>query len=365
MQWIHVLMLLAWAAGWVLLFRVPRLPRRDDAEAPDGEVTIVVPARNEEATLPLLLGDLALHRPPGARVVVVDDHSEDRTAEVAGGFDFVEVVSPPPLEPGWVGKSWACHHGARRAPPGALVFLDADVRIHTDVVARAVAEQARTGGLVTLWPYHAVQRPYEHLSALFGVVSLMAIGCGSLIPDRRTRAGLGPFMATTTADYATVGGHEAIRESVIEDFAIARRYEAAGLPVRNFGGGRDTSFRMYPGGFRSLLDGWTKNYGLGAFAIAPWRLALILLWLAVSIGIFKWGGKVGKPIPTAVLGLYMVQMGVMFKQVGRFGVLDALVYPLHVVFLVLVFLRSLWRTYVLRRVTWRGRSIPTGPSRNV
>ena len=95
----HIFCLIAWGLGWVLLLRVPRLkPSPKAAPREDRGITIVIPARNEAERLPHLLGDLAASRPIDARVIVVDDHSEDDTAELAGQFGFVEVLRAPDLE---------------------------------------------------------------------------------------------------------------------------------------------------------------------------------------------------------------------------------------------------------------------------
>jgi 4,4'-diaponeurosporenoate glycosyltransferase len=60
------------------------------------------------------------------------------------------------------------------------------------------------------------------------------------------------------------------------------------------------------------------------------------------------------------LGMFTVQMAVQLRQVGNFGVIDALLYPVHVIVMALLFARSLWRTYVRRTVRWRGRDVPVG-----
>jgi 4,4'-diaponeurosporenoate glycosyltransferase len=293
-------------------------------------------------------------------VIVVNDGSEDDTAAIARGFDFVEVIDASALRDGWLGKTWACHTGARQVERGTMVFLDADVRLHHDAVARAVAQRQKQGGLLTIWPYHTVEKPYEQLSCMFNVVSLMATGAGSLLPPKRPRAGFGPFMVTTTEDYATVGGHESVKGSVIEDFALTSRYSAAGIRVTNLGGGRDVRFRMYPDGFNSLLEGWTKNYGSGAWSLPFLRVAAIIFYFTFSIGVITWGGGVEiRNIPRIYYGLYVIQMFIMFRMVGGFSVWNALLYPMHVLWLGAVLLRSVWHTHVRKRVTWRGREIPT------
>ena len=114
-----------WLLGWVLLWRVP-VPAGADPTRPP--VSVVVPARDEEANLVVLLGSLVPQVGPGDEVIVVDDQSSDATVEVAHAGGAV-VVAAPSLPSGWAGKQWACHTGAERATNDILVFLDADTRI--------------------------------------------------------------------------------------------------------------------------------------------------------------------------------------------------------------------------------------------
>jgi 4,4'-diaponeurosporenoate glycosyltransferase len=100
------LLAVTWIIGWLLLWRVPRLPPASSA-APGGRVSVVVTARNEAGRLPGLLAALAVQTRPADEVLVVDDDSEDETRAVAaaGGAD---VIAAPPLPDGWTGKTWAC-----------------------------------------------------------------------------------------------------------------------------------------------------------------------------------------------------------------------------------------------------------------
>jgi 4,4'-diaponeurosporenoate glycosyltransferase len=346
-----------WVVGWLLLFRVPRLPPRTPADAPLGPVTVVIPARNEEANLPLVLGDLAATRDAGVRVVVVDDGSEDRTAAVAGGFDFVVVLRAPPPEPGWIGKSWACHLGAARAGEGTVVFVDADVRFRGDALARVVATCRREGGLVTVWPRHETERLYERLSALPTLATAMSVGIGSLVPSR-AKAGLGPVMAASVADYRAIGGHASVRDDFTDDFAIARRFADTGRAVTNLGGGDEVAFRMYPHGLRALVEGWTKCLGRGMSRSQAWRVCGLVFWLTCSIGALTWAHGLPRTMSFVFGGLFALQIAVQLRQVSAFGLLDALVYPFHVGVLVVLLVLSMWMTFVRRRVRWRGRMVP-------
>jgi 4,4'-diaponeurosporenoate glycosyltransferase len=116
-----------WLAGAWLLWTVPPCgPARGRAQA--GDVSVLVPARDEEARLPTLLASLAAQRPPPAEVVVADDHSSDATAAVALRHGALAVPCDP-LPAGWTGKSWACWTAAETATRPVLVFLDADTEL--------------------------------------------------------------------------------------------------------------------------------------------------------------------------------------------------------------------------------------------
>lgn len=352
----HWIALAGWALGWILFWRLPRLPRQPAGES--GEpVTIVVPARNEAQRLPQLLRSLVGALPANAQVIVVDDHSTDGTADVARPFPHVRVIAAPDLPPGWTGKPWACQVGAGLAPPGDLVFLDADVEVGPGAIARALSVRRARGGLVSVWPYHRVVRGYEHLSALFNVATVMALGTASLLRPRHARVAVGPMLVSTTHDYAAVGGHESVRGEIVEDLSLGQRYADAGLPVTIVGGGADVSFRMYGDGMRSLVRGWAKSFGCGLPFIAPLQLAGMIFWIACAYGAFMWAGGI-RTIPNiALTALFAVQLGVLFRQVGSFSWLDAVLYPVHLVFFTAVFLLGIYQARIRRSVHWRGRDV--------
>lgn len=362
--------LLGWAIGWWALGR----PRRVDALVPHEllpPLTIIIPARNEAATIGLLLGDLnadpALRT---ARIVVVDDHSSDGTAAVSRRFDGVTVLSAPALPTDWAGKPWACHNGVVASAQGAaredlLLFLDADVRVAPGAIGRLVADHIGRGGLTSVQPRHETERWYEQLSAVFNVVAMMGVGTG----DRRGATGaFGPLILTTRADYSVAGGHQAVRNDVVEDLALAASYRAAGLPVSVLDGGSSVRFRMYPEGVGQLVEGWTKNFAVGAGSTPPVRLVAIIVWVtaagAGAAASFE-AARGTLPALSAFL-LYLLFLGqfvFMFRQVGRFRLLTAVLFPIPLAFFVAIFLRSLWSTYVRRSVTWRGRTISTAKAR--
>ena len=208
------LFLVGWSCGWLLLWRPRPLPPRASDPTPRPPLTVVVPARDEESSLPLLLATLVPQLRPGDRCVVVDDESSDRTAAVAAAGG-AEVVAAPPRPEGWTGKAWACATGAALAGATSggedvLVFLDADVRLERpDVLDRLAAEvTAAPDGLVSVQPWHRTGRPVEQLSLFFNVTALMGSVAFTVLGTRvRPTLAFGPVLACRQAAYEASGGH--------------------------------------------------------------------------------------------------------------------------------------------------------------
>lgn len=332
-----------------------------------GPTTVIVPARNEAQRLPRLLQALGRAPSDGLEVIVVDDRSSDDTAQIARAAGAQVLTVDPPT--GWTGKSWACHCGARAATGEVLVFLDADTEPTPEGLAALVAT-AQQGYLVSALPRQRIERPYERLSAGPALISVLGAGTGS--PPRhpwwRRPVAYGPALALTAANYRRIGGHAVVRSSVIEDLALARAADQAGVPVVSALGGDLLGYRMYPEGVGSLVEGWSKNLAGGSSVIPPLRLAASILWVAAALHAASTGilalaapGQ-GAARVAALVGYvaFAAQVGVVLRRIGRFGVLTTVLYPLILIGFVALFARSAVLTHVRRSVTWRGRQVPIG-----
>jgi 4,4'-diaponeurosporenoate glycosyltransferase len=327
---------------------------------------VIVPARNEAATLPDLLGSLVRQTRPPDQVLVVDDHSSDDTARVARDFVGVEVFSAPDLPASWTGKCWACATGARRADGDLLLFLDADVTLADDAIASLLTEYQ--SGLLSVQPHHRTRRWFEALSMPFNIVAVMGLGIGSVLRPRRRWGAAGPCLLCTRASYEQVGGHTAVRSAVAEDLALGERYRQAGEPLRVLGGGRTVAFRMYRT-FGELVQGWSKNFATGARRTPFVRALMVGLWVtaasagasAVVDALVAGELRLG---PGLIYAAGCLQFGLLGRMVGRFGP-AALLWPLLVAFFVTVFAVSVVQTVVLRRVRWKGRTLRLGDAATV
>ena len=358
-----------WLAGFLVLWRLPRCRAASPAggPAPSRSVSVVVPARNEAHNLPQLLESLARQSPLPNEIIVVDDQSADDTAGTAR-LAGARVVRSAELPAGWVGKSWACWQGAGVSTGELLVFLDADVRLEPGGLERLVEEQRRRGGLVSVWPYHRMQRPYERLSAFFLLIVLAAMRAFTVLGGRLKPLGaFGPCLAVRRVDYFAAGGHAAVRSAVLDDVALGQRFQAAGVPVHCLRGAGTASFRMYPQGPLSIAEGFSKNFGSGFRAAGLAVLLPTLLWIA---GFFMAGGflLISLALPAhpwllpraAAYLLYAGALAWQLRRLGNYGPLTALLFPVPLLFFAGVFLLSLARTFVLKAVRWKGRTIPLG-----
>ena len=321
------------------------------------ELSIIIPARNEEANLPTLLRSIAAQSLRAKEIIVVDDASADRTAEIARE-NRAQILKSLPLPDGWRGKTWACHQGAEAASGQILLFLDADTSFEPEGLARVLAEFENCGGgALSVAPYHEVLNFHEQFSAFFNLVMLAGTGAFTVLGDRYPQRGLlGQFLLIDRAAYQKVGGHEAVKGRILENFWLAEQMRAAHVPMQCRGGRGVFSFRMYPEGWRQLVAGWTKGFASGAGQTPLPILLLIIGWLGglffAPIGVVILGQPL---IWLVVYGLCAAQVTWLLRHAGTFHWLTGLFYPALLLFFFAVFTRSVFRSG--KMVSWKGREI--------
>jgi len=305
------------------------------------ETSIIIPARNEEHNLPVLLRSINAQAVRPLEIIVVDDGSTDRTATVARELGAT-VIASQPLPDGWRGKTWACHQGAQAATGNLLLFLDADAWFETDGLSKILASY--TGGAFSVGPYHAVRQPYEQLSAFFNLVMTAGTVPGGLF---------GQMLLVDRESYRRVGGHAAVQGRTLENFFLAALFREAGIPVHSVTGKGMLAFRMYPGGLRELIEGWTKGFASGAGQTPKARLALIVAWMiGLMLPVVLLPFTVWAAVAYALCAAHVAWVS---RQVGAFRWYTVLLYPVPLIFFFAVFTRSALRSG--KQVTWKGRQI--------
>ncbi len=327
-------------------------------------MSVIIPARDEEASLPGLFESLGGQTRPPDQVIVVDDDSSDRTAAIAAAAGAT-VLGGATLPGGWTGKTWACHRGAAAATGELLVFLDADVTLGPEALSCLADEHDSRRGLISVQPFHRTVDSYESLSAMGNVVALMGTGAFSGWPRRPAAMAFGPCLLISRHDYDTIGGHAHpdVRGRVTEDIGLARRMRSAGRPVTVFTGRDLVSFRMYPAGLSQLLEGWTKSLGAGGAGTPPLVAIASFAWITSGL---HTAGALGASLAThrrrtragLAYAAWVAQLSWMLRRVGRFRWWTAPVYPLPLLAFVGLFTRSALALVFGRQLTWRGRVVP-------
>lgn len=354
--------LLLWALGPVLLCRMPRCPE-GPAPEPVTKISLIIPARNEEHNIRRLLESVSrLHRKP-YEIIVVDDASTDRTSEVASSFG-ASVQAAPPLPEGWRGKAWACWQGARIATGDALLFLDADTVLQPRALVRMDTAYSRGGcRVLSIGPYHEVKKPYEEFSAIFNLLMFMGMKSFSMFGSPDDPHGLfGPCLLIDRLAYEQVGGHRAVQGEILENMSLCQVLRQRQIPMRCLGGRGVVHVRMYPDGFGSLVEGWTKAFASGAAKTEPLTLLLTVAWMTGGMLAFSlWALSPFHSSLSSSLGwtyaAYAVMIFIMLRAIGRFAVWSAALYPLLLITFFVVFARSAILGRRGGRVRWKGRVI--------
>ena len=343
-------------------------PRHWAADAP--LVSVLVPARDEEASIAACVDALLAQDYPSLEIIVLDDDSTDSTAALAGRHPRVHVVAGAPRPTGWTGKNWACHQLAVRARGEVLCFVDADTLLSPDAVSRALGELRDDDlGLVSMLLKTDTGTVAEVVLMPMVNHALLALLPAALMEQPahpNLAVALGPFVMVRRTAYDAAGGHAAAPEHIVDDVQLARSVKAAGHRVALRNGTTLIRTRWYSG-FREIWDGFSKNaYGglayrpgvaLAALLIVAPALMLPFLRLGAGLTI---GGAIA--IPALQVGLILSTRAIT-SRAGRDPLWSI---PLHPV-MIAVWAGALARSMVLartgREIEWKGRKYATGPPR--
>jgi len=358
------IVLIGLAVTPVLFYRIPRLTESRSGEGNFPKVSVIIPARNEENNLPLLLADLRAQSSAPFEIICVDDDSSDGTVQVAEAYG-VRVLSLHKKPGGWTGKSWACQNGANAAKGELLLFLDADVRLGPNGLRRIIQTYSDCNCPISVQPYHKTQKAYEQLSMLFNLIQIAANG--TALPKAVGVGLYGPVILISQSDYYNIGGHECVKKSVVEDVALGHQLKKAGIPYQLFVGDKEISFRMYANGAGSLLQGWVKNMATGAAKTPLHIFWMVFFWIASLISAplhvvqFAVSGDVLWIAIYLLLSIvWMVVLNFILKKIGQFKLLAIVLYPLMAGVFLGVFVVSMFKKAFGINVIWKGRAISTG-----
>jgi hypothetical protein len=331
-------------------------------------ISVLVPARNEAANIVECLDCLTSSNDIELEVLVLDDHSTDNTAELVERYaqidSRVRLVSGKQLPPGWNGKQHACWQLANEAAHPWLVFIDADVRLEPEALARATG-MAATGGIDLLsgFPRQITRTLLERLLlplihfVLLGFLSLRAMR-ESL--DPRFGAGCGQWFIANREAYFAAGGHAAIRHSRHDGLLLPRLFRAHGWRTDIFDATDTARCRMYDGA-RATWQGLAKNAteGIANLPMLPIVSIVLALGQVAPLPLFCYAIFSGAPfwqsawLGASVLLSYAPRLHAAWRY--KQSLLGALLHPLAIVLFLAIQWEALVRDRLGKPVAWKGR----------
>jgi hypothetical protein len=344
---------LAWAGAAAAFWRIG-VHRQSDPPAGDGTfpmVSILVPACNEEKNLPPLLSSLHRLDYPSYEIILVDDASTDRTAEVARAYG-IQALTSQPLPAGWNPKNWACHQGARAARGELLLFTDADTVHRPGGLKRAVRLlRSEHADLVSCLPFHRCPTLWEKMMGPFHALTLVATAHRSPLPGRLFA--VGQFLLFDHAFYKKCGGHASVAAQYPDDLALANLCFAKAGTFRVFSGDPFFEVRMYAT-FADFVRGWRRNFQAGlrqGRAVAAVEVALVVAALLAA----------GRPMdgwPTLAPAALILAL-MLFRQGawGAFSPLGILLYPFALLTHMAATSLALWDWARGGAIQWKEREL--------
>jgi glycosyltransferase involved in cell wall biosynthesis len=339
------------------------------------ELTVIVPARNEQDCLAACLESLVSQSEKvfelgrDWELIVVDDHSTDRTAEIARSFVGVTLLPAEELEAGWTGKNNALWTAAKGARSRWLLFTDADTIHEPGNLLRALHEAARHKvGVLSYSPRQIVSGVWQRslMPLVFCELALAYPPAKVSDPAARIAAANGQFLLIEREAYRRLGGHAMVSDKVLEDVELAflakRRH--AGLRFRYAEDAVAT--RMYRT-TSAMLEGWTKNLALlfdNCLTLALWRaIDIFLLAVVPVLAVVFWNAHIfAHSAQWLVAGWVLALLWArnLFRFYARvaksnFPFMDCALSPLGLPLFVWLLYRSWFQHRILKRVSWKGR----------
>jgi chlorobactene glucosyltransferase len=370
-QSIVAVLLVVFAVNLILNLRALRKPdRRSKIPDPAPLVSVLIPARNEEENIETCLKSLQKQDYPNFEILVLDDNSKDRTAELvermAAKDDRIKLIKGGPLPDGWAGKPFACYQLAEKARGAWLLFVDADTT-HAPHMLRSTLALALElkPSLLSGFPRQMAESIPEKIGMpvfYFIIMSWMPLWWLQRSKEPRPSMAIGQFLLFPREEYWRIGGHKAVGSKVLEDIWLGVE------TVRH--GGRHVavdlssvvSTRMYQG-VRQMWSGLVRSiYSVAAIspvALLGLMVAGFIFYLAPFYWLWNAYFSMAAPTDWRYIVIFQVAMIIFMRWLldSRFKepLISAFLHPIGFSFLFVATVYATWRQVVGQSVRWKDR----------
>ncbi len=341
-------------------------------------ISFCVPARNEERNIGRCAKGLLAQDYPNFEVIVLDDRSTDATAEIlrqlAAQDARLKMISGSDLPTGWAGKPHALYQASAAARGEWLCFVDADTFLSPTTLSSCYVKAIETrADMFTIMTFQILGSFWEK-TVMPLVMTALSVGFSPRKvndPNRKDAIANGQFILIRRSVYDAIGGHESVKDNIVEDKAISEQVKWNGHRLIVADGYSVARTRMYTS-LPEMWEGWTKNIylglsdqagllWLGVFGAFVALLAALFLPIWPLLGMLWYinsGGWMAAAVITeaALLWIYLILVRAQVARKMEISPWYALTTPLGAAVFAAMMITSAFRVLTGKGVTWKGRS---------
>jgi glycosyltransferase involved in cell wall biosynthesis len=324
-------------------------------------ISVLIPARNEAYNIDKCLNYLLNQDYKNLELIVLDDNSEDNTKHIVESFskkhNHIQLLKGKELPEGWLGKNWACNQLSQQAKGQYLLFIDADVEIQPDAISAAIEEMKRSETkMLSVFSTQIIRSFGEWLVVPLMNWMLLAFLPLKLVYASRKKsfvAANGQFMFWERKTYFEIGGHEIVKDKVVEDMEFARICKSKNIRIKTLLGGNLIYCKMYSG-LSEAIRGFAKNFypgfNINSFVFLVMITFFVIIFLLPFILVFINNLYF---IPIVMIVLIRIIISINSRQ-NAF--LNVLLHPLQLVLMYIVGIKSIINAKT-GKLDWKGRHI--------
>lgn len=342
-------------------FTAPRISESLNKNRSEDFISVLIPARNEESNIGRCINTVREQSHENLEILVLDDQSTDRTNEIVEELtrkdSRVKLIIGRELPKDWLGKNWACHQLAEYAKGNLFLFIDADVELRPHAIESALNFfKEMNVQLLSVFPSQKINSVSTYI--VTPLMNWLLLNFLPLIFVRRKEnnsfvAANGQFMLFDASVYKIVGGHQSVKDKVVEDMELARKIKSANLKMVTALGDKMIYCKMYSS-LSESFNGFTKNFfagfGNNIFSFIP-LLALILLVFLAPLVLALVEAKF-----ILIVVLIMISRMLVSIMSNQNSFMNIFLHPLQMIMLQILGVNSIFKTYK-KIVLWKGRKI--------
>ena len=341
------------------LFTAPVLNSKNKSSEPRGLVSVLIPARNEEKNIVKCIEGIINQDYQNTEIIILDDNSTDNTYNLAASFSSpkIKTLKGKELPQNWLGKNWACHQLSQQAKSDFFLFIDADVEVKENVISLAMEEiEKSNAALLSIFPTQSIKTFGEYL-----IVPLMNWLLLTFLPlnfvykysNKAFVAANGQFMLWRRDDYLSLGGHQIVKDKIVEDMELARTVKSNNLKVKTLLGGNQVFCRMY-NSFTEAYSGFQKNFYSGfSVSIISFLVIISLLFSVFIIPFIIMDDSLISWLPLLLIILIRTSVSIRSKQSW---IINLLLHPLQMIFMMWIGFISVIK-FKNKSLVWKSRNI--------